>query len=106
MNAITADAATESDVQQIMQVAGTVTNFVVRLTGTAGASPKQYVFTVRKNGTNTALTVSITGTTQTTATDTVHSVSFAEGDLISVESAPTNTPTARAIKWGAMFTVP
>jgi len=98
-------SATESDVEQVMPVAGTLSNLYVRLDGTAGAaaSGRSYTFTVRKNTADTAVTCTILETA-TSCSDATNSVAFSAGDLISVKSVPSATaPTARAMRWSATF---
>lgn len=43
------------------------------------------VFTVRKNGAPTSMTVTVTNGTTTEYTDTAHPFSFVKGDLITIE---------------------
>ncbi len=99
-------SATESDVEQMMPVAGTLSNLYVRLDGAAGAagSGRSYTFTVRKNGTtDTAVTCTVLETA-TLCSDTTNSATFSAGDLISIKSDPSATaPTARAMRWSAKF---
>ncbi len=87
----------------VVASAGTLSTFRVALSGTAGAS-KSYTLSVRKNGTNTSLAVVIGGASATTGVDTTHTVSVVAGDILSVESAPSGTPTARTATWCCNFT--
>lgn len=72
--------------------AGTLSNLNIRVNSAPGGSA-QYVFTIRKNGVDTGLTVTVSGA-NTSATDSTHSVAVAAGDLISISSTPTTTPTS------------
>ncbi len=61
---------------------GKASKLVVSLTVAPGAGQSATV-TIRKNGVNTALTCTVSGTA-TTCADTVNSVTFNDGDLLSV----------------------
>ncbi len=94
-------SATESDVQQSMPMAGTVSNFYVILDGSPGNN-NWYTFVVRKNGADTPVTCTISDT-DTTGSDLSNSVSFAAGDYISIMVTPASRPTARSMRWTAEF---
>jgi hypothetical protein len=88
--------------------AGSADHFRVFMNGTAGTAPKQYVFTVCKGTATTAcssstLTCTVTGTTDPTCTDPIDSLTFSDGDLVSVESANTGG-TAHVAGWSLRFT--
>jgi hypothetical protein len=98
-----ADSNTESTVQVPMPVAGNLSKFYVNLDGSPGTG-NSYTFTVRKNGADQIdLQVVISGSA-TSGSDTSGSVSFAAGDLISIESTPASSPTDRGARWSATFT--
>jgi hypothetical protein len=61
--------------------------------GVGPGTSKSLTFTVRKNGSDTALKVVLTGTSQVDAQDLGNSFSVAAGDLISISSVPSGTPT-------------
>ena len=92
--------ASESVVQLDVPVASTFSNLYVRLNASPGAS-KTYTFVVRKNGVDTALTCAISGAA-TACSDTVNTVTFVVGDLISIRATPTSSPTARSMQWSAV----
>jgi len=94
----------ESQNQQFMPVAGTISNFYVILNGSPG-SGNSFTFVVRKNGVDTLVTCTISGT-NTTGSDLTNSVSFAAGDYISIMVTPTGNPTARTMRWTAQFLPP
>ncbi len=97
-----ARSAVESENQQFMPVAGTVSDFYVILNGSPG-SGKSFTFVVRKNGANTPVTCTISGTA-TTGSDLTNSVSFAAGDRISIMVTTSAAhPTARSMLWTAKF---
>lgn len=60
---------------------------------TAPGSPNSTTFTLRKNGADTALTTTLTGTA-TSASDTTHVVSYAANDVLSMQITSTSTLTA------------
>lgn len=62
---------------------------------TAPGSGKSVVFTLRKNGSNTGLTVTISNLA-TTATDSTNTVSVAPGDMLSLSMVGSGTPTTSA----------
>lgn len=70
----------------------TLSNLRVTINTPPGGSAS-YTFTVRKNAAATALTCVISGA-NTSAQDTTNSVSFAAGDIISLQSVPASTPAA------------
>jgi hypothetical protein len=94
-------SATESEVQQAMPTAGTISNFYVRLTGSPGTG-NNYIFTVRKNGSSTTVTCTVSDST-TSCTDTGHSVSFVAGDTIDIMSVPNSNPTGQGMHWTAKY---
>lgn len=80
-------SGTESALETIMPVAGTMKNLYLyqyeTLNGTAGQT---IVYTVRKNGADTALTKTATvGDTSAVISDTTHSFSFSAGDKITLK---------------------
>ena len=97
---------TEANISGIVPTAGTIDNLYIQSSAAPGAA-KSYAFTVVKNGSDTSLTCSLTGTGSgagvTTCNDTTggHAVTVAAGDTISLKSAPSGTPTAAFI--GASF---
>jgi hypothetical protein len=96
--------ASESAVSQVMAVGGEVSDLYVRLENGPGGT-NYYTFTVRKNGSDSSLACTITGSaTSCMDTDPAHSLAFDAGDLISVKSSPSSpTPTARPMRWTAKF---
>jgi hypothetical protein len=81
------------------------TGFAIRdfrfTVATAPGAGKQYTFTQRLGGAATNLAIIISDS-ETSDTD-VDSASFANGDLISIESIPSGTPAATGLnKWAAI----
>jgi hypothetical protein len=83
--------ATESAVQMKFN-ACTLKDLASKLV-TAPGTGKSRALTVRKNAADTTLTCT-TSDTNTTASDTTHTVSVSDGDLISVSETPSGTPAA------------
>ena len=72
--------STENKVKSIIPLPCNISNFYVSLSGAPGTG-KSYTFTVRKNGTNTFLTVNISGSNTTgNITGVASSTSFVAGD--------------------------
>lgn len=55
------------------------------ISNVAAGSGKNFTFTGRKNGVNTAQTCAISGASSTSASDTSHTVSYSAGDAISLQ---------------------
>ncbi len=95
-------SAVESENQQFMPVAGTVSNFYVILNGSPG-NTHSYTFVVRRNQLDTVVTCIIMNL-DTTGSDLTHSVSFDAGDYISIKVTPSAAnPTGRSMLWTAQF---
>lgn len=80
----------EGEAQMIVPKAGTVKNLYVH--GTENGLDGNLVITVRKNGVDTALTITL-GATVTTGSDTSNSFSVVAGDLLSIEFDATAAST-------------
>lgn len=84
-------------------VAGVFNNLRVRLPAALTGS-QSWTFTLIKNGVATGLTCTVTSS-GLVASNTVNSVSVAPGDLVALESSPTNTPTTQTnIQFSLLFT--
>ena len=94
-------SSSESDIQQPMPVAGTLSNFYAILDGSPG-NGNSYTFIVRKNGTDTTVTCTISDT-DTISSDLTNSVDFDAGDLISIMATPASNPAASSMRWTAQF---
>jgi hypothetical protein len=79
-----ADPTPEAEVQLAMPSNGTVQEFHATLSSAPGAG-NSLTFTIRKNGTSTAVACTISGGTSTSCADSVNADGFATGDLISVQ---------------------
>ncbi len=90
---------TEADVYQLLQ-ATTLQKLHVKLNVAPGAG-NSYRFDVRTNGTDSGLTVTITGAVATTGNDTVNTATPTEGQTCGMEVTPDSTPdTAGSMSWG------
>jgi hypothetical protein len=92
----------ESAVAQTVPLAATLSNFYVHLSGAPGPG-NSYTFTVRRNGGNTTVTCTISGSSATTCSDTTHTQAFDAGDTISIESVPLSNPSNASMHWTATF---
>lgn len=99
-NAVSGWNTTEANTTQVVAAPFSIKNFGVFLTSAPGGSAS-LTFTVRKNGTDTAATVTITGAA-TTGQDTTHEVSFSPGDTFNLSCTPTGTPTVANLSWRAL----
>jgi hypothetical protein len=90
---------TELNAQQPMPFAGKVANFGFKVDVPPG-SGNSYTMTVRKNGVAASPAISCkiegTGSSNTSCLDHAHSLSFAAGDLLSVQIVPRGNPD----RWG------
>jgi hypothetical protein len=93
---------TELRVQQAVPADGTVQNFRVLIEVAPGAG-KTWTFTVRNNGTDTAVSCSITGASQTTCFDPTDTAIFTAGQLISVSITGTNGNAGSPGRWTAVY---
>lgn len=94
--------ATELNTTSPVASTGTISRLFVRLDNTPGAG-KSYAFAFRKNGSDTALTCTISDS-DTTCSDQTNSVAVTTGDLISLGITPSGTPTSRPFRAGVTFT--
>lgn len=82
--------AAEANRQMVMPSAGSFNNLRVKF-NTAPGVGKNYVITLRVNGVDSAITVTLSDA-NTTVADTTHSVSVVAGDLVNFTITPTGTP--------------
>ena len=94
---------TETNRQQVMPTAGTLTNFQFQVK-TAPGNGKTWTISVRKNGATTALSQSISGaSTYVSALDT-DTVSVAAGDLVNIiVENQANPANPDAVYWACEF---
>ena len=96
--------AAENAVSQLMVISGELSYLSVRLDNSPNGT-NSYTFTIRKNGLDSNLSCTILGSaTSCSDDDPSHSVTFDEGDLISVKAVPSSpSPAARTMRWTAKF---
>lgn len=96
-------STTEVDHQQLVAGTGTIQALYVWLEADPGTDPDAYRVTVRKNGSSTTLTVTVTADA-TTGSDLINSFTVAPEDLINVTIEPLNTPAvAVRAAWSVVF---
>lgn len=88
--------------KQLIATAGTIKKLYVRLNTAPGAGNSR-TFTVYKNGSTTALTLTISNT-DTTGNDTTHSFTVAAGDKLALFNNDDATSAATQVSWGCVFT--
>lgn len=94
-------STTEIYTESLVSTPGTLRNLRVALTGPPGAG-NSYSFTVRKNGADTGLTVTISDS-DTDGSDLSNSVTVVAGDRITLKMVPTSTPTAQQANYSLKF---
>jgi len=87
--------------RQIVTTNGSFSDFYVELTAAPG-SGKSYEFTLMKNGSPTALVVTISDSA-TTGSDTSHNASVVAGDEINIYCDRINTPAGAYAHWSIIF---
>ena len=93
----------ENNMRQVCPTAGTLKNLYIRLSQNPGGGTKGYNFTVRKNGVNTLLTVTVSGT-NTTGNDTTNAVTVIAGDVLTLSTGRVNSPSnAAQVSGGLTF---
>jgi len=95
--------ATESHQEIICPTGGTISNLYV-VSETAPGTSKSYAIALVQNGSITALSATVTGSSGKTGNDTSHSITVAAGDTLSIAATPTGTPTVGRYSWGFQFT--
>lgn len=99
-------ATTEANQSSILPTNGSIDKLYVESSNAPGAG-RSLVYTVRKNGAATGITCTMTGTGSgagiTRCNDTTNAASFSAGDTMSLEAAPSGTPTGGntrfAVRW-------
>lgn len=82
-------SATESTVSLPVPFPCTVRNLQAYASAAPGAA-QTFTYTLRKNGVAQAVTTSLSGASQTTNSDTTHSVSYGAGDTIDIQLVTSN----------------
>lgn len=103
MGARSSPAIGEARHREVCPTSGKIKNLYVELSVDPGTALDAYRFTLRKNGANQALTVTITADDKT-GNDTVNEITVAAGDVLTLMVEPLNTPSAEpAANWGMTF---
>jgi len=104
VRSISAGTTTEVNVNSVVPYPMTVDSLYIVLFNSPnnGAGTQSYVFTLRKNGADTALTCTVSES-NTSCTDTTNSVNLVRGDVVTISTAPSGTPTART--WNGLIRV-
>lgn len=90
---------TETDAIAIIPFDCILSNFYAYLSGSIGPQPeKSYTLTIRKNQVNTSLIITISGS-NVQGSDTTNSVSFSQGDQITISLVPSGGAAQAAIRW-------
>ena len=84
---------------QILWPAVMLKDLYVATSGAPGASPNSWTFTVRDDGSDTAITLTI-GEGQTSGNDTAHTATPSAGSLIALQCAQNSVPDANDGYWG------
>lgn len=82
----------------LMPFSAVLKNFYVELGGAPGAGTS-WILTVTVNEVDSALVVTISDT-DTTGSDTTHTVSVSPGDRIAIKASKTGSPAAQVALWG------
>jgi len=94
---------TEYQAVSVCPTAGKIKDLYVQMTADPGTAPDAYKFTLRKNGSDTTLTCTITAD-DVSGNDTAHEVTVAAGDLLTVACEPLNSPSvSTAVCMGMTF---
>jgi len=102
MGGETAPSTTENDQRQVCPTSGKIKNLYVKLNEAPG-SGNSFTFTLRVDGVNSDLTVTISDDA-TTGNDTVHEISVSAEDILTMEIVPFSSPTFGTYgNWGMAF---
>ena len=102
----TSPTTTESNVEMVVPAAGTVSNLSVRLGSTpnSGGGTQKYTFSVRKNGSPSGAISCEISENESTCSST-STLSFAAGDLISLQATPSGNPSGwSTLRWAVTLT--
>jgi hypothetical protein len=100
---------TESNVQQVVPVAGTISGLFVDL-GEDPGTGNSWTFTIRKKSgpgvtQSTSVTCLISGNSATSCNSAALSVTFVAGDLISLQATPNSEPDSwNSARWSVSLT--
>jgi len=92
---------TENTNELLIPCDGVISDFYLKSHIASGAE-KTVTYTVRKNGVNTTLLISLTGASDKTGNDTIHSFSVSAGDTVCIQK--TGDTTTQYVSFGLVFT--
>jgi hypothetical protein len=92
---------TEAERHKLVSTSGKFKSLRVRLSGSP-SSGDSYTFTLRVNGADTALTVTISDSAQQ-GEDITHEVSVSAGDRVSLKCTPFSDPDTQTATWSVIF---
>ena len=97
-------STSEHLVEQVIATPGTIKNLYIHTPGLGFGTGNGVLFTVRKNGVDTALLVDIAVGSGSNGSNTADSVSVVAGDVISLSQSPHGLVfSLRQASWGATF---
>ena len=88
---------TEANARTVIPYDCIVSNFYVYSSNPLSAGTG-YQFTIRKNSSDTLVTLAINSASQN-ASDTTNNALFLAGDVLTISSKPSNIPTGTVIRW-------
>lgn len=94
--------ANAAQVEGLIKVAGTLSGFRFKIS-TAPAAGKTWTFTIVQNGSDTAVTCTISNP-DTTCNTGANSISVSSGDFVYLKISPSGTPTAVQINGSVIYT--
>jgi hypothetical protein len=101
------DAAStiENEVVSYIPLNCSISNLYINLSANAGSAGTSYTFTVRKNGVDTDLVITITGATSS-GSNLINSLNFSSGDTFSISADPSSPrpDDNLEVRWTARLT--
>jgi hypothetical protein len=99
-----ASTTPESAVQMVMPIGGKIENLAVNIASAPGGG-KTWAFTIRKAGSDTEVSCSMSGGGGTSCIDNTHQAEFKAGELISLKVHPSGSPNSwTSARWSVTLT--
>jgi hypothetical protein len=95
-------ASSNQGQRSVMPHGGMLKNLYVKADVAPGAG-KSLTITVRKNGTDSAVTVTLSGASQVSGSDLVNTLSVAAGDELEIKTNPASNPATTKVEWGVDY---
>lgn len=102
VNSVHSQQSTESEVQVVVPCAGTIRNLHV-VQGTACGAGQSIVYTLRLNGADSALAVTIGGASDTTGVDDADDIAVSAGDILSMQIVISASAAQTGSGWSMEF---